>query len=211
MADTTTTPTPPARSRRPLIAAAAGLAVVVVVAVWLIARPAGGPSQGSVSAPGVESVSMFREPGQTFGYGFGVAYNTGQQPAIIQAIRLLDATPGLEIVATRLSGPARKLLFLDSTLNWPAQEFTDQRPVRGYQLAPATRPDGQRGVELLFGLRAPKLGTYQARAIAVDYTIDGNQHTAVIHRGVKICVVPDREHVNHECGQPTGMNDPVKT
>jgi hypothetical protein len=189
----------------------AGAAVIVLLAVlvwWLFIRDSG-PSPGPLTAPGSEWVSIFQHPGDEFGYGFGLAYNTGEEPATLKRIRLVEPTPGLEVIETAVGGPDRKLLTLDATFSWPSDEFTDQHPVAGYRVAPQSEPAGERGVELLFGLRVGKLGTYQARAIAVEYTVGGSEHVAYIRRGVKICVVPDGEPLEGDCGVPSGMNAPI--
>lgn len=191
---------PPARKRRrfALVAGVAvGLALAAALAWWLLSRDSG-PSPGPLTTPEMTEITLRRHPGQQFGFGLAVAYNNGEKPAVLRSLGLIDPTPGLRVVGTRVAGPERELLALGSTSEWPSDEFTDQRPVRGFAVAPISEPDGERGVELLLGLRADKLGRYETSGVVVDYTVGDTEHRAYIRNGLSVCVIPASERIEDE-------------
>ncbi len=136
-------------------------------------------------------------------------FNSGSVPVVLTRIRLVDPTPGLEVVGTAVGGPDRELLTLDRAPDWPSKAFTDQHAVAGFVVAPSSLPDGERGVELLFGLRAARPGSYQARAIAVEYAVGEEEHVAYVRRGVNVCVSSEDSEPVSDCALPSGMNDPI--
>src|SRR4051794_30147326 len=131
MPDTTTLQTPAARRPRWVFVALGAVVVIAAALVWALLLRSSGSSQGPLDTPGVESVSFIQHPGDEFGYGHAVAYNRGSEPAELDRIRLVDPTPGLEVIGTKVGGPNRELLSLSNTPKWPTDEFTDQRPVKG--------------------------------------------------------------------------------
>jgi hypothetical protein len=188
------------------------VAVVMLVgaAVWVLFVRDQHPSPGPLESPEMVSIGIRQHPGDAFGYGLGLVYNHGDRPASLQRIRLIKAAPELEVLATRVGGPDRDLLGLTSSLTWPTDEFTDLRPVAGFTLAPKSQPQGERGAELIFGLRAPQRpGRYEAKAIAVEYTVDGTEHVFYLRAGIRVCVVAPSEPVEGPCGTVRGMDDPI--
>ena len=200
----------PRRVRRGVLAVAVLVVLVLAVALawWLFIRDER-PTAGPLANPEAVGFSFRQHPGDTIGYGVPVAFNTGARPAVLKRIRLVNPTPGLEVLATRVAGPDRKLLSVALTDTWPSREFDDVHPVAGYTVAPRTTAQGERGVELIFGLRVTKLGDYQSQAAAIEYTVDGTQHVAYVRAALRICVVPPSEPLDGECATPDGVNDPI--
>jgi hypothetical protein len=197
------------RLRRGL-AAAAVLLVVAAAAWWVLARD-DRPSPGPLLNQDKFGFSFLQHPGDTIGYGVAMAWNTGDQPVVLKRIRLVDPTPGLEVIDTRVSGQKRKLLALDRTSTWPSDEFEDIHPVAGYRVAPRNTAAGKRGVEFLFGLHLPKLGNYESQAVAIEYTVGDTKHLSYVHASLLICVVPKSQALDDDdaCGMPSGIDKPI--
>ena len=98
-----------------------------------------------------------------------------------------------------------------SRRTWPSDEYDDIHPVAGYRVAPDKTPDGERGVNLLFGLHAKKLGRYEAQAVAIEYTVGDDEHLSYVHASLLICVIPASQSLddNEDCGMPGGMDNPL--
>lgn len=199
------------RTRRLTLAAGAAAAILLAaVAAWALFVRDQHPSPGPLESPEVTSIGFRQHPGEPFGYGLGLVYNHGGRPAVLNRIRLIEAAPELEALATRVGGPDRELLGLAWSPAWPTDEYTDVRLVEGFTLAPKSQPQGERGAELIFGLRAPQRpGRYEAKAIAVEYTVDGTEHVFYLRAGFRVCVVARSEPVEGPCGTVPGMDEPI--
>jgi hypothetical protein len=184
-----------------LLVAALGLAAIL----WLTLGRGGDPSPGPLSSPAASSIGIGRTAGQPFGFGLALAWNTGDRPAVLDRIAPVDPTPGLRVVATNAAGPKREYMFVASTQTWPSDEFTDLHPVRGFEVAPRSSPAGERGVELVLALQADKPGRYEFKGVVVDYTVDGEQHRAIIRNGIGVCVTPPGERTVRGCEAPSGL------
>lgn len=197
------------RRRTVFVATAVALALAAALAWWLLIRDSG-PTPGPLSNSEAASITVKRHVGQPFGFGMAVAVNHGDQPAVLRSIRLVNPTPGLRVIDTRVSGPEREMLSLSTSSEWPSDDFTDQRPVAGFHVAPVDEYDGERGVELLFGLQADRVGRYDARAVAVEYTVGDTEHLAYIRQGIRVCVIPASERIGGgDCPALTGLNGPI--
>jgi hypothetical protein len=202
----------PTRLRRGLVAAAA-LVIVAAAAWWLVMRD-GSPSPGPLKPDesGSIGITAWQHPGD-FGFGHPIVVNTGDKPAILTRIRLVAPSAGLEVISAQVAGSKRKFGGTSYTHEWPSKAFDDLHPVSGFSVAPDSQPGSDRGVELVFGLRAKKVGNYEADAVAVEYTVDGTEHRAYLPIAVKFCVVPASAPINGEgngdCGVPSGLNQPI--
>ncbi len=203
---------PPQAPRRRRVGRSAVLAVLVaalalVVMLWLVFGRGGDPSPGPLSSPEASRIGIGRTAGEPFGFGLTLAWNTGDRPAVLERIEPVDPTPGLRVVATGAAGPEREFLFVASTQTWPSDEFTDLHPVRGFEVAPRASAAGERGVELVLALQADKPGRYVFKAVAVEYTVDGERHRAIIRNGIGVCVTPPGERTVRGCDAPSGLTE----
>jgi hypothetical protein len=195
----------PRRLRRGLAAGAIVL-LVAIAAWWLLIRdstPSPGPL-GSNELGVSDGISTYKHVGDS-GFGHAAVINRGTKPAVLDAIRLVDATPGLEVVSTHIAGLKRKDGGVSFTDVWPSSEFSDLHPVAGFVVPPSTEPGADRGVELVFRLRTRKPGIYETRSVAVDYEVGGSKHQATVPIATRLCVIPADQPLRKACGQPTTM------
>lgn len=178
------------------------VALVAAAGAWFVLRGDGEPTPGPLTSPDATSGGFGRTAGRPFGFGLAVAWNTGDRPAVLERIEPVDMTSGLRVLDTRASGPDRDSLSVAATRQWPSDEFTDLHPVKGFEVAPHTSAAGERGVELVFGLQADKPGRYEMVAVAVEYTVAGKRHRAIIRNGIAVCVTPPGEPTIRGCDTP---------
>ena len=187
------------RRRRRLLAGAALLVIAAVILAWLLAR-ANDVTPGPLHADTVDSIAFGQPGGVPAGWGTPVIWNDSNTTAVLDRVTVLDATPGLHILETHINGPARKFLFFSETYAWPdPNAFTDLHPVKGMTVAPAKTKQGERGVELVFALRADRPGQYRASRIAVDYHVGDTKHRAIIRSGLTVCVTPPGKPRDRNC------------
>lgn len=185
------------------------LLVLAVVAgaggAWVAIGRDGERSPGPLMSPEATSGGFGRTAGKPFGFGLAVAWNTGKRPAVLERIDPVDPTPGLRVLETWVAGADRESLAVAATREWPSSDFTDLRPVRGFEVAPRTDPAGERGVELVFALQADRPGRYVIRGVAVEYTVDGERHRAIIRNGIGVCVTAPGEPTVRGCDAPLDL------
>ena len=165
-------------------------------------RPPAGPAEN----PNGDSVAIGRHAGQVWAYGQAVAWNTGKKPAVLERIWLVKATPGLEVLDTRVGGPKRRLLSLATWSQWPSPNFSDLHPVAGFRIDPMSQPKGERGAEFIFVLRAKKPGRYISRAVGVNYTVDGSDHRSYITSALGVCVTATDQPLDRNCPTPEPLS-----
>ena len=78
----------------------------------------------------------------------------------------------------------------------------DLRPLAGFRLAPADRPEGKMGSELLFALRAARPGRYTARGVELEYSVGDHRYTQLVPTAIAICVGPARGRLPRHCALP---------
>ena len=188
-----------------MVAFAAILVVGVAVGAWFALTRDGDPSPGPLGSPEATSGGFGRTAGRPFAFGLAVAWNSGEESVVLERIEPVDATPGLRVLETRVSGADREFLYVAATREWPSKEFTDLHPVRGSRVAPRSAPAGERGVEFVFALRADKPGRYVIKGVAVEYTADGKRHRAIIRNGLGVCVTPPGEPTIRGCDAPRDL------
>jgi hypothetical protein len=186
-------PTGAAQRRRALAALAVLLALAAAGAgARLLLSDAGQPSLGPLTTHTTDSVAFGQPAGVTFAWGVPVVFNPGDEPAVLDRVTLLDATPGLRVLKVDVGGPNRKYLFSGQAYKWPDPEnFTDLHPVSGMRVHPADTKPGERGVELVFVMQADEPGQYRATHIAADYHIGDTKHRTTIRSGLNVEDRPD--------------------
>jgi hypothetical protein len=181
--------------RRPrtlaVIAAAVAFAAAALFLAVVLLGDDGEPSPGPLGTDEVQSSGFSHEVGRDFTFGLPVAFNRGDEPAVLERISLIDPTPGLKVIATRVAGPDRRIFFFAAEPYWPPREITDLHPVRGFEVAPQDEPDGDRGVELVFGARADQPGRYRTHGVRIDYRVGDTEHRATLRNVFRVCVLPE--------------------
>ena len=160
------------------------------------------PSPGPLSTAAADSISGPQVAGEPFGFGLTVAYNTGDEDAVLDRAVLVNPTPGLRLLAAYAAGSQRKFLYTSVAPTWPdPKSFSDLHPVARARVAPADQPAGKRGVEFVFALQADKPGRYSVKRVGVDYHVGDTKHHVMLRSGLLVCV--------HAPGQPKQRNCPV--
>ena len=73
---------------------------------------------------------------------------------------------------------------------------------RGLAVAPEREPAGERGVEVVFVLRADEPERLSSRGVGVEYTVDGKDHRALLPTSFAVCPRAVGEKVARECAAP---------
>jgi hypothetical protein len=203
-ADSPPVPRPlPSPPRRLWPLGALALAAVAAFAVWWFAlRDAGEPEAGPLGTTVAQAIGILRRTGAEFTYGDAVAWNAGREDAVLKRISLVDASPGLSVLETRAAGPGRRILSVGSHPQWPAPDLGDLHPVAGFRVAPQSQPAGDRGVELVFKLRAGRPGRLVSRGVAVDYRYAGKDYRVVLRHQLAVCVAAPGERQARRCAPP---------
>lgn len=176
--------------------------VVVALLAWLAYRSVRPPTPGPLASDVAESLGIQRRVGETFTYGLPVVFNSGNEPAVLARIEPVDPTPGLRVVETRIGGSEREF-FAFASGRWPdAELFTDLHSVPGFVVHPENVEGWERGVQLIFVLRADSPGRYKFKAVAVEYRVGGNEHRAVLDVGLGVCVTKGRKLLYKRCNRP---------
>lgn len=180
-------------------------AAVVALLSWAGYRSVRAPTPGPLARDVAESLGIQRRVGETFTYGLPVVFNSGDDPAVLSRIEPVDPTPGLHVVRTRIGGSERNF-FAFSSGRWPDRElFTDLHPVDGFVVHPESVPGWERGIQLIFVLRADEPGRYAFNSVAVEYRVGGSEHRAVLEIGLGVCVTKGRKMPDKRCNDPPSM------
>lgn len=172
------------------LAAGAALAAAALLLIIVLRGDDGEPTPGPLGTDEIQSLGFSQEVRREFTFGLPVAFNRGDEPAVLERIVLVDPTPGLEVVATRVAGPDRRILFKASDEVWPSPEITDLHPVEGFEVAPQDEPGGDRGVELVFAGRADRPGRYRTHGVQIDYRVGDTEHRSTLNISFRVCVLP---------------------
>jgi hypothetical protein len=183
--------------------AAVAIGVAVALVTWLGYRSVRPPTPGPLARDAVESLGIQRRVGETFTYGLPVVFNSGDEAAVLTRIEPVDPSPGLQVVHTRIGGSEREL-FAFSSGRWPDPElFTDLHPVPGFIVQPQRVKGWERGVQLIFVLRADDPGRYEFDTVAVDYRVGDNEHPVL---GLGVCVTEGRRMPNDRSNDPPSLD-----
>jgi hypothetical protein len=166
---------------------------LVAAAIALIATSGGDvehtttpPPRGPLGTDDVTAMGVPQQAGRPFSIGLPVVYNRGDEPATIERISLVEKSPGIEVLETHVAGTRRKTLLTAFTYRWPERgAYSDLHPPSGYVVP----PDGRRGVELVFVLRADQPGAHQFAGAQVDYRIGARRYRTTLWEGARICAV----------------------
>ena len=187
-----------------MVAFAAILVVGVAVGACSRSLATAIPHPARWVAPKRRVGGLGRTAGVPFAFGLAVGGNSGEESVVLERIEPVGATPGLRVLETRVSGPDREFLYVAATREWPSKEFTDlhrgggSRSLRVQRLPVNAESSRVR-------LRADKPGRYVIKGVAVEYTVDGKRHRAIIRNGLGVCVTPPGEPTIRGCDAPRDL------
>ena len=147
------------------------------------------PGPGPLETYAPDSLTFPVYAGRTFTYAQTVVMNGGSKPATLIAATPYQLSDGLAVEKTLVAGSHRLRMGMAGDRVFPPtfDRLTDVRPLHGYRLEPASTPDGRRGVELVFALRAAEPGRYEFRGTQLDYEIDGKRYREVLPNALAAC------------------------
>jgi hypothetical protein len=151
--------------------------------LWLDTRP---PNQGS-NQVGLSSIGGVAA-GTTLYTGISI-HNDSGFPATVENVRLLAATPGLQLRRVRMalpgtSGGMAGLLYGDNI-----DELRLDTDYGSLPAALAANNDPGEG-RISIEVAADQPGEFGYEAVAVDYRIGPFSFTAVYHDALNVCLVP---------------------
>jgi hypothetical protein len=154
-------------------------------AFWLDVRP---PDQGETRV-GAGAASGLRA-GELIYAGI-VVNNSPSSSVLIEGVRLMGATSGLQLVEARLAVPGSSgglPALADASF---AEEF---RPATDFQSLPATLVgNGTESERMLLVVTALEPGEYKTNGVAVDYRLGPFTFTVTYHQAMTVCLGPLRE------------------
>ena len=178
------------------------LAVVAVASV-VVARWAGSPTAGPLSCPdcGREGVRFSVEVSEPFTWGMVPLMNGGDKPAVIDSVRLVNPTPGLEV--TSVYGVSKGVREAFSRVD-PNRTFGSRlQPLEGFVVpGPA---DGQYTIAI--GLNAPRLGAYRVSAVDVSYHVGSTSYVWRADELLTVCAIASSTPEAHRCTAPYPLGE----
>lgn len=151
-----------------------------------------GDDGGPVLSTDRNALSFPKRADTTFTYGQPIVINTAGQEAVLRRAALASPTPGLTTQSVHVGGPRRTIGTVPDDDRWPPAmaRALDVRPLAGFRLAPHDQPAGEKGVALLFALRATRPGRYTARGVELEYTVGDHSYTQLVPTAMAVCAGP---------------------
>lgn len=182
-----------------LVALGAALALNVVGLMRYPGGPLRGPSADGwflldtrPSNQGTSLISAGSRAGLVAGESIytGISlHNASSSSAVVEAFRLLEATPGLRLVDARLARPGA-CCDLPGLMHGTGPEIDELRLDTDYQPLPAplsaNNPVSDGRVALVVTATEP--GDYSYQAVAVDYRVGPFSFTVVYHQALAVCL-----------------------
>lgn len=178
------------------------MAAVSVAVVLLLAGAAaihlGGDARsadGPMHVPAPHGGAVTLRPGAAFTDGFEVLSITGDEPATIDSVALVDSE-GFELLGAKIASPDRPLGFIQFLRGWPPTG----KIMRGTHLTDAegaTITPTAAGWELFVGIRVTGAGVLKRGGIRVDYSVAGERFTATFPAQLVVCTSRRLEVAGH--------------
>lgn len=165
-------------------------AIVAFISV-LSLLSAGQPGQGLVGNPEKNRLGMSVSAGEPFTYGLAIVFNTGSRSAVLEDVELVEATPGFQILTKEAAGADRRFGAIAGDRTYPPRHPRPGRlaPLAGFPVEPETTTNGQKGVEIVLGLRTPGPGTFRFQGLRVTYRVGAARYSTVIPHALRACAV----------------------
>lgn len=176
--------------------AAVAVGIIATVAFW---PGTDDPGDGPLSAGTASLVTGMRPAvGDEVSIGHTLLLNYGDQPAVIEQVRLLGVTDGLELlgVFTRpVPDEHDQGMFLGEfgfpPPKWPSKPLAEQNVVP----VPTTfseTGDPAEGLELVIGVRATRPGVARARAVEFTYRVGDRRYREEYQGSIYLCAPGER-------------------
>jgi hypothetical protein len=181
------------QERRRVIAVVVGLAILVgLVAVGYqraYGRLVHGYDSGPVYTGSGTKTSFPVDLGQPFTYGVITVSNRTSRTAVLTDVRVKPSLPpGMEIIEVKVVGPNRKTAVFGTHRQYPPLELAPHlRPLKGARVPPKDTPEGDGGVEIVFGLKVTRPGMFGFRQVELDYRIGKKPYTVRLEDGFVGC------------------------
>lgn len=184
------------------------MATVAVGLAWA-ARGSDARAEGPLAYEwATDTFGHFGEPGTDFSFGWAGLRNSGQEPAIVDAIKLGDGQ-GIELVAgyAVLQNDNPNAITDIPGFPPPGWEGVPLTPVGGFAVPPFDGvPNGMTDFMLLLHLAvADEAGAHSFLGITVDYHVGEVRYRITYPYGLRVCV--PAEAYQH-CGAPLS-DDPI--
>jgi hypothetical protein len=151
--------------------------------------------------------------GRPFSYGEVVVYNRSRDRVTLQGVRLVDASPGLDLLDAFALPPRRYLnhhrIETDSG-GYPWPELAGDRihplkPLAGQAVPSRHTRGGRWGVELFLKLEAAKPGLFKFQHVEVSYRTRSGDSSVVLTHPFFACAAPTYPEavraIGHECAE----------
>jgi hypothetical protein len=159
-------------------------------------RTMGGPlaCQGCGGGTGAMPVSV----GERVSFGLVYLRNHGSAPAVLERVRVLNATPGLVVLG------ALAVELSEGGSVGVSREFPPRDPrgrvhrLRGYTI---NRTHGKEETsQVIVGLTVARNGEFSFHHIAVDYRVGKQRYRAIFHESLGLCA--PRNTAKEQCPEP---------
>lgn len=164
-------------------------ALVVVGYLRTYGRLVHGYDSGPVYTGSGTKTSFPVDLDQPFTYGVIVISNRSSRTAVLTDVRVKPALPqGMEIVEVTVTGPPRTTSVIGTDERYPPPRLVSHlRPLKGAAVPPEKTPEGEAGVEVVFGLKVNRPGMFGFRQVELDYRIGRKPYTVRLEDGFVGC------------------------
>lgn len=176
--------------KRLLVAALTAAAVTAATfALWPESTPIDGPLVARYDNTSYDQIAPAGEP-QTVPHT--ILYNEGDEPAVVERVRLLDVAGPLDLlgVRARLLVPSMNDGLYPRRPGYPPSAYASEPLTKQNMVPPTPKPapaaDPEKALQLLIGVRS-RGDAAGYLAVEVTYTVGGQRYREVFHNGVTIC------------------------
>ncbi len=159
------------------------LPVVLVATLDPGRPPLGGPLGDADFGAGSTTQGITRTVGQPASFGLFVDWNSSEEIAVLDEIRPIDPSGGIEVVGTGVLGPEHESLEVLRGFPPPVSPLAR---VRGYAVPTGSGPLD--GFQVVVGLLATEPGLQFVPAFELRYHVGDREYVDVLLQGAWICV-----------------------
>lgn len=179
--------------RRSQVFAVLGVLVIGGAGLMLALRDSGlGDGPLDAGFPGAYGQGL--ELGDAYTAGQVILLNEGDEPAVIERVRVLGVTDGIEVLGIhtrRVPGTDGELGTFIGAVGFPPQGYVT-RPLAEQNVVPVPTEFTEggspaAGLELAIGVRATQPGVGRARGVEITYRVGGKRYREEINAGIYLC------------------------